>query len=123
MIPKKKEETVSVKDLIKLVVFEYKACDLRYFLDDLRPYELNVILSLLEYNTKQDWEQTRFKCYINAQTQSSKKLNITDIAKFTWDETTNKENKNTTITTEDIERLKRKAEKIIQDKQNKKWQI
>ena len=121
MIPKKKEETVSVKDLIKLVVFEYKACDLRYFLDDLKPYELNVILSLLEYNTKQDWEQTRLKCYINAQTQSSKKLNITDIAKFTWDnEATNKEIKNTTITTEDIERLKRKAEKIIQDKHKNK---
>lgn len=101
-----------------MVVFEYKACDLRYFLDVLQPYELNVILSMLEYNTKQEWEQTRFKSYINAQTQSTKKLSITDILKFSWDETTNKENKNTRISTEDIERLKAKANKIIQDKKN-----
>ena len=46
-----------------------------------------------------------------------KKLQITDVLKFSWDEATNKENKNTTITKEDIDRLKRKAEKIIQDKQ------
>ena len=101
-----------------MVVFEYKACDLRYFLDVLQPYELDMILSMLEYNTKQDWEQTRFKSYVNAQTQSTKKLNITDIIKFSWDETTNKENKNTYISTEDIERLKAKANKIIQDKNN-----
>ena len=101
-----------------MIVFEYKACDLRYFLDDLRPYELDMILSMLEYTTKQEWEQTRFKCYINAQTQSTKKLNPQDILKFSWDnEATNKENKNTYISTEDIERLKAKANKIIQDKQ------
>lgn len=72
---------------------------------------------MLEYTTKQDWEQTRFQSYITAQTQSTKKLNPQDVLKFSWDEATNKENKNTYISTEDIERLKRKAEKIIQDKQ------
>ena len=72
---------------------------------------------MLEYTNKQDWEQTRLKCYITAQSQSTKKLQPSDILKFSWDEATNKENKNTTITKEDVERLKRKAEKIIQDKQ------
>lgn len=100
-------------------MFEYKACDLRYFLDHMQAYELNVILSMLEYTNKQEWEQTRFKCYIQAQTQSTKKLNPQDILKFSWDnEATSKENKNTYISTEDIERLKAKANKIIQDKQN-----
>lgn len=101
-----------------MIVFEYKACDLNYFLDVLQPYELDMILSMLEYNKKQDWEQTRYLSYITAQSQSTKKLQITDVLKFSWDnEATNKENKNTTITKEDIDRLKRKAEKIIQDKQ------
>ena len=99
-------------------MFEYKACDLRYFLEDLKPYEIEMILSMLEYTNKQDWEQTRLKCYITAQSQSTKKLQPSDILKFSWDnEATNKENKNTYISTEDVERLKRKAEKIIQDKQ------
>lgn len=100
-------------------MFEYKACDLRYFLDHMQAYELNVILSMLEYTNKQEWEQTRFKCYIQAQTQSTKKLNPQDILKFSWDnEATSKENKNTYISTEDIKRLTAKANKIIQDKQN-----
>lgn len=101
-----------------MVVFEYKATSLEYFLDKMQYYELDIILSMLEYTTKQDWEQTRFQSYITAQSQSTKKLQITDVLKFSWDnEATNKENKNTTITKEDIDRLKRKAEKIIQDKQ------
>lgn len=98
-------------------MFEYKACDLRYFLDVLQPYELNVILSILEYNTKQEWEQTRLKCYIQAQTQSTKKLKPTDIIEFNWDKVEQK--KNTSVTKEDIARLREKANKIIQDKYNK----
>lgn len=100
-----------------MIVFEYKATSLEYFLDKMQYYELDIILSMLEYTTKQDWEQTRFQSYITAQTQSTKKLNPQDVLKFSWDEATNKENKNTYISTEDVERLKRKAEKIIQDKQ------
>lgn len=100
-----------------MVVFEYKAASLEYFLDNMQYYELDIILSMLEYTTKQDWERTRFISYITAQTQSTKKLNPQDVLKFSWDEATNKENKNTYISTEDVERLKRKAEKIIQDKQ------
>lgn len=73
---------------------------------------------MLEYTNKQDWEQTRLKCYITAQSQSTKKLQPSDILKFSWDnEATNKENKNTYISKQDIERLKAKANKIIQDKQ------
>lgn len=98
-------------------MFEYKACDLRYFLDVLQPYELNVILSILEYNTKQEWEQTRLKCYIQAQTQSTKKLKPTDIIEFNWDKVEQK--KNTSVTKEDIARLREKANKIIQEKYNK----
>ena len=48
-------------------------------------------------------------------------INPQDILKFSWDnEATNKENKNTYISKQDIERLKAKANKIIQDKQNTK---
>ena len=91
---------------------EYKACSLPYFLDEMQPYELSVILGVLEFSCKQEWEQTRFVSYITAQTQSSKKLKVTDIVKFSWEK--DDEKKNTSISKYDIERLTAKANRIIE---------
>lgn len=87
---------------------------MEYFLDSLQPYELTAILSNIEYSTKQTWEQTRFQTYIQAQTQSSKKLKPTDIIEFGWDKKEVK--KDTSISTEDIIRLKNKAQQILNNK-------
>ena len=50
--------------------------------------------------------------YIIAQVNSRKKLNPTDIIKFAWD---NEEeiNKETSMSNEDIERLRKKAKRIF----------
>ena len=70
-------------------------------------YEVDSCLEGLTNKGKAGWEQTRFLGYITAQTQSTKKLKPTDILSFEWDQLS--ENKETTITNNDIERLKEKA--------------
>ncbi len=70
-------------------------------------YEVESCLNGLKNKEKNGWEQTRFICYITAQTQSTKKLKPTDILSFEWDNVS--ENKETTITNNDVERLKEKA--------------
>lgn len=76
-------------------------------------YELEVILDNLQLRHKQNWEQTRLLAYIQAQSNSTKKINITDVVKFSWDN-----EKNNTIdimTDEDKDRLRRKSDEIIKE--------
>ena len=76
-------------------------------------YELEVILDNLQLRHKQNWEQTRLLAYVIAQSNSTKKINITDVVKFSWDDT-----KNETIdimTDEDKDRLKKKSNEIIKE--------
>ena len=89
---------------------EYKVCSLEYFLDCIQPYELNVLLDNLEYSVKISWEQTRFKSYIQAKTFSDKPIKLTDILKFSWDK---EEKRTTSVSNADVERLKNKAQQII----------
>ena len=85
-------------------------CSVDYFLDCLQPYELTALLESVEYAVKQSWEQTRFQSYIQAMTFSTQKMKPTDLISFGWDK---EEKKDTTISTTDIERLKNKAQTII----------
>lgn len=90
---------------------EYKVCSLEYFLDKLQPYELDALLDNIEYSVKVSWEQTRFIAWMQAQSFSTKPIKITEIIKFGWD----KQNTDIvhTISNNDIERLKNKAQQII----------
>lgn len=73
-------------------------------------YELEVILDNLHLKHKQNWEQTRLLAYIQAQSNSTKKINITDVIKFSWDN-----EKDEIMTDEDIIRLKKKSDEIINE--------
>ena len=64
-------------------------------------YELDYLLSSINYSYREEYEIMRFQSYITAQTQSTKKLKPTDIISFSWD----KQN-------EDINRLREKANKM-----------
>lgn len=75
-------------------------------------YEVGACIKGLENKNKTSWEQCRFISYIIAQCNSTKKIKPTDILSFTWDKE-EKQDKNTAITNEDIERLKNKANQII----------
>lgn len=72
-------------------------------------YELEPLLANLHKKNKESWEQTRQVTYVIAQTNSSKKLKPTDIMKFVWDD----EDSDTSISNEDIKRLKDKAKQYI----------
>lgn len=73
-------------------------------------YELDFLLSSINYSFREEYEIMRFQSYITAQTQSTKKLKPTDIISFSWDK--ENEEKVTTITNEDINRLREKANKM-----------
>ncbi len=56
------------------------------------------------YAHKDGWEQARLVAYLIAQTNSTKQLKVTDILKFAWDSEAD-----TSISNEDVDRLKEKA--------------
>lgn len=72
-------------------------------------YEINALLKYDYYANKENWEQARLISYIVAQVNSKRKLNFQDIIKFPWEE----EAKETSISKEDIERLKEQAKQYI----------
>lgn len=74
----------------------------------MQEYEVNTIIENLPFLDRQTWEQNRFLVYTNIQMNSKKKIVPTDVIKFAWDKT----EENTTITNEDIERLKNKSKEI-----------
>ena len=73
-------------------------------------YELEPLISNIHKKNKESWEQTRLLAYITAQVNSTKKLKPTDIISFSWDEDSTGE---TTISNEDVQRLKEKAKQYI----------
>ena len=93
-----------------------------YFLDKMKPYELNIICESLHLKHKESWEQSRMIAYIIAQVNSKKKLRPTDIIKFGW-ETDNKahQTKSNTkpLSINDVETIKAmalKREKQLKEK-------
>ena len=88
-------------------------------MSDLQDFEVELLYENLKYADRPSWEQTRLLAFILAQVNSKKKLEMTDIMSFSWDE--NYEEKNIEMSNEDRDKLRAKAamfEKILQ--QNKK---
>jgi hypothetical protein len=63
------------------------------------------------YANKDLWEANRLTAYITAQVNSRKKLNVTDLVTFPWEEDI--KNTDTSISKEDIERLQKQAENYL----------
>lgn len=85
-------------------------------MDELQDWEVQDIYNNLQYADCISWEQTRYLMYTIAQVNSRKSLKVTDIMKFSWDSG----GVETTITNEDIKRLKEKAQLLGQELFNKK---
>lgn len=79
----------------------------------MQEYEVNTIIENLPYLDRNTWEQSRFNIYTNLQMNSKKRINPTDVIKFAWDN--EGESNNTSITNEDIQRLKEKSELIYKN--------
>ena len=92
---------------------------MEYFMSDLQDFEVELLYENLKYADRPSWEQTRLLAFILAQVNSKKKLEITEILSFPWEE--NYEEKNIEMSNEDRDKLRAQAamfEKILQ--QNKK---
>lgn len=80
-------------------------------MDELQSWEVNELFESLNYADCASWEQTRWLMYVVAQVNSKKKLKLQDIMNFPWD----RQQTQTTISNEDIKRLKERAMKFEKD--------
>lgn len=76
-------------------------------------YELQAALKYQYYAHKDDWEQARLISWLIAQTNSTKRIKPTDIIKFDWEEDNKPHIK--TISNQQIQRLRKKAQKYIKN--------
>ncbi|WP_244205932.1 hypothetical protein [Parabacteroides acidifaciens] len=97
-----------------MMVIEVKL-DPGYVLDRMEFYEIEAILEKLHCVNRDSWEQARLISYVMAQSNSTKQLKPTDLIKFPWDDK-NDNTGNTSVNTEDMERLRKKAEEYIKSK-------
>lgn len=77
-------------------------------------YEIQALMKYEYYSHKDDWEQARLIAFMTAQVNSRKRLSYEDITKFYWETETDTEEQETSITKEDIERLKNKAQEYLE---------
>ena len=81
-------------------------------------YEVQDIISNLEFYDRNGWSQTRFLSYTNIQKNSSKRISPQDLIKFPWENeesSTDQINGNSEpLSKEDIQRLKEQAKIISQ---------
>lgn len=88
---------------------------MEYFMSALQNFEVELLYENLKYTDRPSWEQTRLLAFILAQVNSKKRLEMTDIMSFPWEE--NYEEKNIEMSNEDRDKLRAKAamfEKILQ---------
>lgn len=81
-------------------------------MDQLQDWEVYDFYDSLQLADTASWEQTRWLMYVVAQVNSRKQLKVTDILRFPWEEGSGVHK--TTITDEEISRLKEKANSIKQ---------
>lgn len=84
-----------------------------YVLDQMEMYEVRAVMDYEYLAHKDSWEQARLVAYLVAQSNSSKKINITDIAKFYWEKEEAGSN-TTALSNADKERLKEMANQYKQ---------
>lgn len=91
--------------------------DPNYVLDDMEMYEAKVALKYGYYAYKDVWEANRLTAYITAQVNSKNRIDIQNFVEFPW-EKRKEEEKETSISREQIEYLKMKANNYINSKKN-----
>lgn len=72
-------------------------------------YEVRAAMRYSYYANKDLWEANRLIAYMVAQVNSKKRLQLQDIVRFPWEEVQG----DTSISKEDIERLRIKAENYL----------
>ena len=83
-----------------------------YVMDEMRMYEMGCLMPYLYLASKDSWEQARLMSYVSAQTHSTKKMSVSDIVSFPWEEQA--KHQDTAMSNADKERLEQKAKKLEQ---------
>lgn len=74
--------------------------------------EVESFIDGLNRRNREAWEQTRLLGYIIAQVNSTKSLKQTDILRFPWDESESEGRKDTSVSNEDVKRLRAMAKEV-----------
>ncbi len=80
-----------------------------YVLDRMEWYEINAAMKYSHYAIKDGWEQARLVTYMIAQVNSKHRMKVEDIVTFPWEQEKD-DDVDTSISKEEIERLKAQAE-------------
>lgn len=81
-------------------------------------YEIRTALKYQHYAFSDVWESSRMVAFYEAQTHSRQSLDLKSIYPFYWEDS-EIEKEDTSISKQDIERLKKKAENYINYKNKK----
>ena len=76
-----------------------------YFLDSMGWEEVGLLLDELETSNRDSWEQCRLTMWATLQSQSNKKIKVTDVLPFAWD---NAKQDTPEVTLSDIESFKQR---------------
>lgn len=79
-------------------------------MDKMPVFEINDLIANIPYLDRNMWESSRLQLFAQAQTHSTKQLEITDMLKFRWDP--GSETQNTEMSREDKIRLQNKAKML-----------
>lgn len=81
-------------------------------MNDMQPFEVDAILENADYIDSFEWDRMRLSMYGTIAPMSNKNLKPTDLLTFPWDKETNASSStDTSISNEDIIRLREKAKK------------
>ena len=89
---------------------EYKACTIQYFLDEMKSYELSIILDNLNCCVKADWEMCRQIMWSNLTPYSKNKIKPSDVLTLPWDNKGQNKNREVKVTKELVKEMTRNAE-------------
>lgn len=73
--------------MLRKFVFIDKLVSYEYFMDELKDYELQLLIEGSEFSNMVTWDQTRMLMYstLAPYQKKGKELKITDVIKFPWD--------------------------------------
>lgn len=91
--------------------FEYKILPIPYFLDECTLWEIDNIIDNLPYTDRNLWESSRLNSYTIAKANFKGIGKITDYISFPWEK--NQPKGDTSITNEEVDRLRNLAQKFI----------
>ena len=89
---------------------EYKACTTQYFLDEMKSYELSIILDNLNCCVKNSWEMCRQIMCSNLIPYSKKKIKPSDVLTLPWDNKGQNKKREVKVTKELVNEMAKNAE-------------